>query len=131
LWAVQILVIPLAGLGCFADEWTEMETRMMGGMLREINVFTIGFFLYADRGGIKVWNVGMVFAIYLVFMIVWLSTGSTVPERYPSCADTYHAFTNAQWVTMVWATLAFIAAIVDDRMGERSGAEGERVPLVS
>uniref|UniRef100_A0A7S3LA60 Uncharacterized protein n=1 Tax=Amphora coffeiformis TaxID=265554 RepID=A0A7S3LA60_9STRA len=132
LWAVQILIVPLAGFGCFVNEGTDTEVLLMSGMLRELNVFTIGFFLYSDRGGIKVWNVGMVFAVYLVFVIVWLSSfGSSFVEHYPSCKDVNTGWNNVAWVTLVWATLAFVAAFMDDGMGQGSGAGGESAPLLS
>jgi len=131
IWAIQVLVAPFAGFGCTTGQLTEEESLWMGSLVRQLNVFTIGFFLYADRGGIKAWNVAMVFVVYVAGSSLYISMASTMMEskNLKECSDELSKGVTLLWTTMVWSALSLAAAIADERIGN-GGTAGETTPLV-
>jgi len=128
--AILALVSPFAGCGCSTGQLTEEESLWMGSLLRQLNVFALGFFLYADRGGIKAWNVAMVFVVYVAWGSLAISTAKIMMEskKFKECDDLSKGVTMV-WTTMVWSALSLAAAIVDERIGN-GGTAGETTPLV-
>ena len=100
--------------------------------MRQMNIMALGFLLYADRGGIKVWNVGMVFAFFLGIFASFLfyAKGYYTSDNAPSCDNEFESFMLFNWIQTLWIALAFVASIMDSRMGD-GGTAGENTPLVS
>jgi hypothetical protein len=130
LWAIQILIVPFAGFRCYTNAMTADEIVTVKAYLRMLNIFTVGFFAYADRGGIKVWNVTMVFVVYLLFSIVGLNyTKATMNmEALEACTASGAAMIKVLWITLVWMAVALGCSFADSKAGTSSTEE--TAPLV-
>ena len=71
IWAIQLVIAPKKGWECYYEGvHSDYAAEFILVYLRGMNVITVGFYLYADRGGIKVWNVATVFIINAIWTLV-------------------------------------------------------------
>lgn len=132
IWAIQIVIAPKAGWGCFFTTAGEYEEASFKSIQRQQNILAIGFFLYADRGGIKVWNVTMV----AVTMAVWTWALHTFIVGYqnannaPDCPGGIQSLHTIMWMQTIWSIVPVLCSLLDERAGRTSGTSGESAPLV-
>jgi hypothetical protein len=132
IWAVQLIVAPMAGWSFSMEGVPEYWLRALDCWTRGMNVMALGFFLYADRGGIKLWNVAMVTVINTLFTWVMLYFCMKAPfyEGAPEAAKT---FADIFWVTFivleVWILLALVASALE-KQAAPAGSSSETTPLV-
>jgi len=86
-------------------------------------VITIGFFAYADVGGLQVKNVAMVMIVVTGFVLAFLPITSMAREA--NC----RAVIVQMWLWPIWAATALVFAIMEDKLGDHGTAE-ERGNLV-
>ena len=132
LWAVETVIAPKAGWECLYGDVGEYAELCIKNWVRQMNLFLIGFLLYADRGGIKVWNTAMVFVFFLFLTLLWLSAFKLLETASdaPSCDKTFGSLRFLMWLQIIWSALAMVFALVDDRMGGVV-TEEETTPLRS
>ena len=116
LWSI---VFPNSqGVQCWMDAVQEENARlMMTALVRGVNVFAVGFLLYADVGGLKVKNVTMVTVFLVVYILVL--TPLVAMGREFGCHNTLVQM----WIWPSWAIFALILAVVDDKLADRGTAE--------
>lgn len=85
--------------------------------IRASSVFTIGFFSYADVGGLKVKNVAMVTIFVTAAILAFLPFASIAREE--NCKTSYVQM----WLWPIWAGAALIFAIMEDKLGDHGTAE--------
>lgn len=124
------------GVDCFWKNESEYAVSTNTTMVREVSLWSLGFFLYADRGGIRFWNVTMVFVFSMIFM--WFSwtwaNDWTSMEGAPKHCDDGGMATRAI-IGMVWIALTWILSFVEHRAGHSAGGSGgttnESTPLTA
>lgn len=132
IWALILVFVPTFGMKCFYTGQTEFANYFIASCMRGLNVFTIGFLLYADRGGIRVWNVAMVFIIYGVYLVISIKATSDLKagmegfsEEECPIADGWNT---SFWVLAIWLILSMMFSILEHKAV--GGTSGERQPLV-
>lgn len=130
LWALQILIAPTWGYECFRQGLTEYAEKTIVLYLRALNLFTIGFYLYADRGGIKVWNVAMVFIFNLGFTLMTLTMNTIADmEGGPkNCQSRVHSTMVFLWALVIWSTFSLLASFMETKSSD--GSPSEQAPLL-
>ena len=118
LWSV--IVPGSQGVSCYFDAVDEQRKLFDIALFRSMNIFVIGFLLYADVGGLKTKNVCMV----SVFIVA--STLSMIPILQP-LKDMGCSIANF-WIWPLWAILALIFMILEDNLGDHGGSD-ETTPL--
>ena len=136
IWAIETLIAPKAGWECFyggvdgqgVGEYAELAVK---SFVRQMNLFVIGFLLYADRGGIKVWNTTMVFVVFFFLTLIWMTylNASEAASDAPDCERAVNSVRVIMWVQIIWAALAMLCAVVDSKVGRATGEE--TTPLTS
>jgi hypothetical protein len=131
LLSIQEIIAPELGAECFYQGLSDYVLAGIDALMRGLQIFTIGFLLYADRGGIKVRNVSMVFFVFLFFAIVLFKAMNAYPslDGYPSECDMTLLFT-MNCVFVVWPGLALIASILEARASAGNSSSGETQPLL-
>eukprot|EP00339_Tiarina_fusa_P023488 CAMPEP_0117017978 /NCGR_PEP_ID=MMETSP0472-20121206/13954_1 /TAXON_ID=693140 ORGANISM="Tiarina fusus, Strain LIS" /NCGR_SAMPLE_ID=MMETSP0472 /ASSEMBLY_ACC=CAM_ASM_000603 /LENGTH=172 /DNA_ID=CAMNT_0004722479 /DNA_START=452 /DNA_END=970 /DNA_ORIENTATION=- len=131
IWAVEIVIFPTRGWECMSDGFTEYAKANSVMLLRGMNILTVGFYLYADRGGIKVWNVAMVFLVNLVWswpVLVWSANYSELEGAPQDCEATMSGMGVVVWVLLIWSFVALVCAGMEKAASPR-GSAGETAPL--
>jgi hypothetical protein len=121
--AVWTLVDPTSqGMGCVIRSIKGPESQALyASTLRALSVVMIGFFLYADVGGLQTKNVAMVTVVLLA--TYWIGMESTMGLG----CDQFHWFSIA---LVVWPVVALVLAYLEAaRGGAPHGAADERTPL--
>jgi hypothetical protein len=100
--------------------------------LRMANLAILGFLLYADRGGIKSWNVAMVF--FFTSMSVWINVSWMNSVQGGGEEEACVApWKTASWVCLSWIGAALLSAILEDAgvlsSNRPSGTSEEEQPL--
>jgi hypothetical protein len=108
---------------CYTEGMSEFNASLVTALIRGISLFAAAFFIYADKGGLHSWNVG--FVAFFVIVYFWIAKASVLEEIHNECMGSMAKF---MWITPLWVVVAFIAVVIDERMGE-SGTEGERQPI--
>ena len=132
IWAVELIILPRAGWECFYDGLSEYASAALEMYLRAMNVITVGFYLYANRGGIKVWNVAMVFIINAACSWCFMPGFDGYPELEGApqgCDDLTRSFVTILWVLFWWSLLTLGCAILE-HINTPSGTDAESAPLV-
>ncbi len=62
-WSIALIAAPKAGWECFHQGLSDYASESILMCFRTSAILSLGFYSYAFQGGIKVWNVGMVFAV--------------------------------------------------------------------
>jgi hypothetical protein len=124
------------GIGCFLQKESEYGSATIESMVRQANWYAIGFYLYADRGGIRLWNVTMVFVVTMIglwFQLSWAKNWATMEGAPKHCDDgNMTAWTIAG---MVWIGLAWVFSFLEHRAAHAGGSAGgttnESTPLTA
>jgi hypothetical protein len=121
--SVWTLVDPSSqGMDCLISSFKGQESqRLYAATLRALSVTTIGFFLYADVGGLRSKNVALVTVVLV--STYWIGLTST---KDLACAG-------FQWfslVVIVWPVLAWVLVYLEERLGAASSGD-ERTPLTA
>ena len=100
---------------------------MIVATMKSLNVWILGFFLYADRGGIKLGNVFMVWIVYLVQWLVYKPAITDFLED--ACPEDLQQMNTAMMVTEIWMFLALVCSILDSWSGNLGETADESRPL--
>jgi hypothetical protein len=133
IWAIEIIIFPRAGLECIYDEEvvSEYAASALVMYVRTTNILTIGFFLYADRGGIKVWNVAMVFLASLAWtwpVLDWIVNYTTLEGAPKDCEDVMGGIKWTFLALLIWSFVALVCSGMEKR-ATPSGSASETAPL--
>ncbi|KAL7576849.1 hypothetical protein ACA910_013862 [Epithemia clementina (nom. ined.)] len=135
VWSLAVAIDPWLVCECTAAHTPESEAFAGIQCVRVINVFAVGFFLLADRGGIHLWNVAMVFVINSIasWPLLALATHyKPIVESDADCTASLQSLQITTWAMVVWSALALVASFLDARQetSTNAGTTGERTPLV-
>ena len=104
--------------GCHSfDDSSEYLAKLY---LKQISCFNIGFLLYADRGGIKLWNISTVVIIYAMYEYVIFPTTTTT-----TCHETS---SSSLLMNVIWPIVAFVCAVIDTKMPPPSSTTTNKQP---
>jgi hypothetical protein len=118
---------------CLGEKESDYDAATIVVLTRIGSLLGLGFFLYADRGGIRFWNVTMVFVISLIyfwFTWTWARDWKTMEGAPKRCGD--FDITTQMLVELIWITLSWIFSFLEHRAGRLGGAEAtpsESTPL--
>ena len=112
---------------CMWDSVSAKDQAMIMSTMKVMNFWILGFMLYADRGGIKVWNVLMVAVWYLIQWLMYKPIITAFLED--PCPDELQQMNTAMIVSIVWIFLAVLFSFVDNRKAD-SGTSEENQALV-
>ena len=131
LWSLETIIAPKAGWTCLYTGMGEFVESTTKSLVRQMNIIWIGFLLYADRGGIKVWNIAMVFCVVFLYTWSWMNWENNydTAKDSPSCDALMVSAAKVVWVQVTWPALALVCAFVDAKMGGGTSSE-ETAPLV-
>ncbi|KAL7576812.1 hypothetical protein ACA910_013829 [Epithemia clementina (nom. ined.)] len=131
VWALALVVNPWIGYECAASHAPDAETFVATTLFRGQNMFALGFFLYAERGGIKVGNVAMAFIVHALVCctIFTLADHYSAMDVNVDCVDGFDSLRVTMWVLIGLSGLALVTAILDAAHATASSSE-ERTPLV-
>jgi hypothetical protein len=106
------------GLDCIIDLVHKNETAevLVVALLRGLNVFAVGFFCYADVGGLKVKNVAMV-AIFITLFVLTLLPLITMAQA-GGCSSALAQM----WVLPTWAITALVFTLLEEKLGDHGTA---------
>lgn len=113
------------GVKCSLDAVAENHAKaraLLIAFVRGLNVLWIGFMGYADVGGLKVKNVGMVTFFLVAWALCYLPVYSIGTDA--GCMNGYWL-----WIIPGWAFLALIFTILEYRLGDH-GTTTETASLV-
>jgi hypothetical protein len=116
--ALLEVLFPAAGTECLFKDLSEYAKYMSTMYIQQLNLFSLGFLLYATLGGIKVLNVGVVFLFFFVsdvgmFKLVRDYPGlDGIPE---GCMNTISALSVMGWVVILWLGLALFFSILEHK----------------
>jgi hypothetical protein len=120
---------------CFLEKESDYASATIVSLMRTGNLFSLGFFLYADRGGIKFWNVTMVVVISLIniwFAWTWARDWKTLEGAPKHCSD--NGIMTQSLVAVIWITVSWVFSFLEHRAGH-SGSRGsttnESTPLTA
>ena len=119
---------PTAGWSCLWDDTVQPTDRAWSiATVQSVNIWILGFFVYAMYGGIALPNVGLVWIIYLVQWRVYRPAVQAFLEE--QCPDELSQLQTAMIVTIVWISLALLCALLNACRGkepeEEAGTEEE------
>jgi hypothetical protein len=126
------VVAPKFGAECFYEHISEFCAYTIARLSQGLNLFGIGFLLYADRGGIKVWNVATVF----IFFVVWGGFFHVLVQDYPGL-DGYpeecslDGTETSNWGMIAWISLSLLFSVMETMLGPVISSGQETTPLVS
>jgi hypothetical protein len=128
IMAVWTMVQPSSfGGQCWIDLANPTHDETVNSMFvagyRTTNVFVVGFFAYADAGGLTVKNVAMVTIVMAAFSLMQLPTTSTLQGG--ACSGMLEQI----WFFPVWAIAALVFTLLDEKLGDR-GTTAENESLV-
>lgn len=141
IWSVTSLFAPgTMGFSCTKDRYSESENILFAMAVRFLSIFCLGFFLYADRGGIAVWNVSLVFIVCAVYSGIAFHSLNALWEANEDVAESCSQDKNTAFKSslgyLLWAALTVVTALLEDNAKEsvaaaQSGNNGESSPLVA
>jgi hypothetical protein len=126
------------GCACFWSKESDYAAMSMENLMRGQNLFAVGFLLYADRGGIRFWNVTMVFVfsmIYSWFAWDWAKNWATMEGAPKHCDDgkmSTQIIVGVVWIAVAW-TFSFLEHCTGHASGSDSsgGTTNESTPLTA
>jgi uncharacterized membrane protein (DUF485 family) len=120
--------------GCFLGKESDYGSSTIVTLKRTGSLFALGFFLYADRGGIRFWNVTMVFVVAMLnfwFLWSWAKNWTEMDGAPKHCND--GGVSTQIIVGAVWISVSWILSFLEHRAGQSSGASAgmasESTPL--
>lgn len=130
--AILSVFDPISGWDCLWENVKKSDYNTTVAMMRIVNLWILGFFLYADRGGIKFWNVFLVWIIYLAQWLIYKPAIEEFLSEY--CPANLQQLDIAMWVTEIWIFLALMCAAIEASWSPGAGggtAEAEETrPLL-
>lgn len=113
-WSIAILVAPKAGWECFYQGLSDYASESVTMCFRAMAVLSLGFFLYAAHGGIKVWNVGMVFAINAAWnWVIFVTNPPMEVEGAPTCDAEVRVLIAITWAIFWCSVMAVNFAFME------------------
>mmetsp|Transcript_3542 Transcript_3542/g.5140 ORF Transcript_3542/g.5140 Transcript_3542/m.5140 type:complete len:167 (+) Transcript_3542:116-616(+) len=105
------------GAECLVDAMGDSATAktIAMSMIRGGNVMVIGFYLYADTGGLTVKNTALVAIINVLYNLCFYLPLKEIVKEINCEGFEYW------WVTPVWAVLAAVFTILDYKLGDHHG----------
>ena len=104
------------GWDCLYDTVADNDSNMIVATFKVVNFWILGFMLYADRGGIKVWNV---FMVALFYVVQWLLYKPAITEFLAdACPDDLRTMNISMIVTQIWIFLALGSSFMESLSGE-------------
>jgi hypothetical protein len=97
-----------------------------------MNILAIGFYLHADRGGIKVWNVAMVCFFntwWTMIILPGFKTVSKLEGAPQGCDDMFHAALFIFRVLLWWPVAALLCSVME-HINTPTGTPAETAPIV-
>lgn len=124
-WVWFIIVVaamaafdPLRGLPCLQEHFSAGDVLLAQTYLRELNVYALGFLLYADRGGVRPLHLLYVLAVYGSWVILHrrdFVNPLEQPEPFASsCPEDFDNLKNGSWTQVAWLAVAFILSLLED-----------------
>lgn len=132
LWALELVIWPRAGWECLYEGLSEYAATGLESYLVAMNILTIGFYLYADRGGIKLWNVGMVFffnAWWTMSILSGWKDTKTLEGAPQGCDDVINGGLLVFRI-LFWWSFAALACSFMEHINRPSGTPSETAPIV-
>jgi hypothetical protein len=130
---VLSLMFPsMMGMTCYMENETEYASDTISMAFNSAYLYGIGFFLYADRGGIRFWNVTMVFVFSMInlwWVWTWNNNMMSMGGAPSGCND---GANNQLMVLMIWIALAWVFSFLEHRVagsGSRGDGPNESTPL--
>ena len=117
------------GWDCYYQGLSDYAAELWVVFLRALNTTQFGFFLYAHREGIKVWNVSMVFVFNAILTWINLSPDFTKMEGAPPSCDWY-AMRTAVWVIFWWTVSFLLCSIAEEGSKPRGSPSPKENPIV-
>lgn len=122
LWSLTNVT---SGWECLYETLGENEhtKAFVTGTMKTVNVWILGFFVYAHYFGCRLANI---FCVSIVYAAQWIIFQPVMTELLQdSCADTLHMFHVSMIVTEGWIVLALLCACIDKcfSFGETGGGE--------
>ena len=85
-WSIAVIAAPKAGWECFHQGLSDYASGSILMCFRTSAIVSLGFYCYAFLGGIKVWNVGIVFTINAAWSWVIFETNAPMLiDGSPNC----------------------------------------------
>ena len=124
LWTV--LVPTSQGMSCYLNAIAEEPIRTITAAgVRGSAILAIGFLGYADVGGLHTKNVAMVTIVIVAYSIAISMSSGALQEI--GCST----MASSIWVWPVWAILALVFMLVEDKLGDRAGTAEEAQHLTT
>jgi hypothetical protein len=112
------------GWDCLWGTVKQSDNNLVTATMKVMNLWILGFFLHADCGGIKFWNISMV---WIVCLVQWLISKPAFDELLSeACPAELQQIHTAMMVTEIWAFLALGCAWMDSRNSSGAAAEEPR-----
>jgi hypothetical protein len=127
IWALETLFFTRAGWGCYYQGLSDYATEMTLMFIRAMNVMQLGFWAYAHREGIKVWNVSMVFIIQAAMWRIWTSSTIMDLDGAPVCGSD-RMMMNITWALLWWTSLTLICSVLENT-SKPQGTTSETNPI--
>ena len=111
------------------EDWSAAMLKLY---VRQEMVMFAGFCIYANVGGLKPKNVGMVAVFTTLCQALWPSTVKILQTNEDACiSGAASAAASFMWVFLTWIWAAFVLTLLEYKLGDSSGSEGENQPLTS
>ena len=129
IWSLETAIAPKAGWGCYYQGLSDYATELSSMFNRGMNIVQLGFWVYAHREGIKVWNVTMVFVVNAALFYLYLSSYFMDLDGAPIC-DQDNMIKNISWVLFWWTMLALICSVMENG-SKPLGTSSETNPIIN
>jgi hypothetical protein len=132
IWAAEIVIWPRVGWECFYEGLSEYAAAGIEKYLVAMNILAIGFYLYADRGGIKVWNVVMVCFFNTWWSLIMLPGFKSMGELEGAPQGCDDIIIGASFVlkVLLWWPIAVLLCSVMEHINTPTGTSAETAPIV-
>lgn len=128
IWSLETVIAPKAGWDCYYQGISEYATETIALFIRAMNVVQLGFWIYAHREGIKVWNVTIVFAVNASLFWFYMSSNIMDLDGAPAC-DQNGTMKTITWVMFWWTLLTLVCSVLEDGSKPR-GTTSETNPII-
>lgn len=95
-------------------------------ILRQWELFIIGFFLFVVQNGLKLGNVAMVFLVHLASLFIMVSFNI---KNSNSDFDCYKDFLAVEWSFLALLAIAWVTLFFDEWIKTSQGSPAEMTPL--
>lgn len=128
IWSIEMVIAPKFGWDCYYQGLSDYAAGLWVMFLRALNVMQFGFFVYAHREGIEVWNVSMVFVFNA--LLTWVQSIpdlSNLDGTPPAC--NWDDMWTVIWVCFGWTVLFLLCSILENA-SKPQGTASETAPMV-